>query len=243
MMLNARPHDYVCAWRLLWGPLLSLSIVIAWISVSVAGTEDAAWRNHMEVSVSAYQRGDTDRALKELEAGLKLAEGFEPSDPRLVQTLLGLALIHYDQQDYDRAELVLKRALGLTQGREELRRAELATASNALGLVYMHTARFEEAEPLFLQARSDFEVLYGPEHARTAQVVGNLAGLYQSWGRLPESEALYREAVPLYEKAFGLRHSELGQLLESYSALLFLMGRTEDAEAMEQRALSISEGS
>ena len=232
----------MCPWRFFRLYLIALVFSVAWIGPNAAKAQDAAWRNHMEVSVSAYQRGNYERALKELDAALVLAEDFEESDPRLLQTLLGLALIRYEQQDYDRAEVALTRTLGLARRRADLRQAELATAANALALVYMHTGRYAEAEPLFQEARVDFETLYGPGHVRTAQVIGNMAGLYQSWGRLNQSEHLYRQAVPLYEKAFGPRHPELAQLLESYSALLFVMGRPDEAEALQARADAIKNG-
>ena len=83
---------------------------------------------------------------------------------------------------------------------------DVATSLNNLALLYASQERYEEAEPLYLQALSLRKKLLGEEHPSVAISLNNLAGLYQSQGRYEEAEPLYLQALSILFSVLGDNH-------------------------------------
>ena len=79
-------------------------------------------------------------------------------------------------------------------------------ASTIWQMLYKSQGRYEEAEPLYLQALQLTRSLLGESHPDVATSLNNLAELYRSQGR-------YEEAEPLYLQALQLRRSLLGEAI------------------------------
>ena len=59
---------------------------------AIAGTDD--WQEHMDAAVEAFVASDYAEAGKQYEAAVNEAEAFGADDPRLAESLNGLAVVY-----------------------------------------------------------------------------------------------------------------------------------------------------
>ena len=96
----------------------------------------------------------------------------------------------------------------------------IATSLNNLAALYESQGRYEEAEPLYIQALDMRKKLLGEEHPDVATSLNNLAGLYSSQGRYEEAEPLYIQALDMYKKLLGDEHPYTQKTQRAYQTLL-----------------------
>ncbi|WP_442770013.1 tetratricopeptide repeat protein, partial [Zoogloea ramigera] len=75
-------------------------------------------------------------------------------------------------------------------------RADVGELNRQVVQLYQQ-GKYGGAIPLAQQAVAEAEANFGPDDARTATSLNNLAGLYESMGR-------YDEALPLYRRALAI---------------------------------------
>ena len=56
-------------------------------------------------------------------------------------------------------------------------------SKNHLAVLYKEQARYEEAEPLFVEALEGGRLKLGDEHPHTLESWNNLIDLYKAWGK------------------------------------------------------------
>ncbi len=105
--------------------------------------------------------------------------------------------------------------------------------------MYESQGRYEEAEPLYLQALELCKRLLGDNHPDVATSLNNLALLYESQGRYEEAEPLYLQALELRKRLLGDNHPDVATSLNNLALLYETQGKLEDAERLAQRALKI----
>lgn len=111
-----------------------------------------------------------------------------------------------------------------------------ATAVNNLATLYRMTGDFKEAEALYLQAKTLWEIKLGSNHPHLASTLNNLADLYIAQERYNEAEILYNQALKIFEKQ-GLAASENYPILLENMAFLFRKtGREDKAVEFEEKA-------
>src|SRR6266516_1765974 len=103
------------------------------------------------------------------------------------------------------------------------------------------TARYQEAEPLFLHSLAIKQKIPGPEHPETGAALNNLALLYRYQGRYQEAEPLYLCSLTIKEKTLGPEHPETSATLSNLAFLYRDQGRYQEAEPLLLRALTIQE--
>jgi tetratricopeptide (TPR) repeat protein len=118
---------------------------------------------------------------------------------------------------------------------------ERALASNSLGLLYYHTNRLAEAEPLFRRALAIDEQAYGANHPTVAIRINNLAQLLQTTNQLAAAEPLMRRALVITEQTYGANHPRVATALNNLALLLKATNRLAEAEPLMRRALVIDE--
>lgn len=221
--------------------LIALAVcIVLWPAAAPAQTRDeAAWQSHMFAAMSAHRLENYGAAERNLRVALDLAEGFGPEDGRLAETLLALATVRFEQEDYGEARSLMTRSLELLERSDSVEGPPLGPLLIALAQVNTRLRNFDEAEALYLRALAATERARGPEHRDVAQVLENLAGLRMAAGRYEDAEPLYARALRIREQAQGPDHPDLARGLESYAGLLRLTGRVEEAEALEARAAEI----
>ncbi len=72
--------------------LLSLALSVAH---AIAGPDE--WQKHMDAAVEAFVASDYAEAGKQYEAAVNEAEAFGADDPRLAESLNGLAVVYREQ--------------------------------------------------------------------------------------------------------------------------------------------------
>ncbi len=201
--------------------------------------QDEAWESHMRAAVNAHRLGNYARAEDRMQAALRVAESFEPDDPRLAETLKGLGLVYFERNKLEAAEPLLERALRIDERTLGAAHPRFGASLNALALVETRLGAYERAEPLFERALAIFRKTLGPNHLNVAQVLESLGGLFLALARYDEAEARYRDSLAVFEKALGPGHPDVARLLESTAGALRLQGRNAQAEALEARAWAI----
>ncbi len=205
----------------------------------LASAQEGSWDSYMNAAVAAHRRGDDLGAEKNLQAALGIAETFARDDPRLAQTLEGLALVYFDQGRDSEAEALLSRVLVIGERLWGPEHPRLASGLNALALIYTRQGRYDGAETLYGRALGIFEKALGRDHIMVARVLENMAGLFTVLGRYEAAATRYRDALAILEKVLGVAHPNLAIPLESYAGVLRLQGRRAQAETLESRAKTL----
>ncbi len=126
---------------------------------------------------------------------------------------------------------------GESQAAQEARWKEL----NAQVVALYQQGKYAEAAASAHEALRVAEATFGPEDARTATSLNNLAFLYDKQGRYAVAEPLYRRALAIREKTLGPEHPDVAQSLNNLAALYCAQGRYAEAEPVYKRALAIDE--
>lgn len=208
---------------------------------ALAATDEDLWKLHMRRAMEAHKAGDLAAAAERLESALALAEEFDTEGERLAETLLAVAAVRFDRQDYAGALAPLERAVPLIERTAGPDSTKLAGALNALGLVHGLERRPDEAETLYLRALAIYERALGPEHPRVGAVRENLADLALATGRYEDAAAGFRRALAIKERAYGRESPELIDTLRSYALALTYLGREDEAAGLDARATAIAE--
>jgi tetratricopeptide (TPR) repeat protein len=100
------------------------------------------------------------------------------------------------------AEVLLQSAL---TNRRQSGADDVSTANliNDLGIVLQDEGKFLDAEACFRRATSDFEVSFGPQHAKFAIALANLGGVLTEEGRYQEAYRLIRRAIDIASPVLG----------------------------------------
>jgi tetratricopeptide (TPR) repeat protein len=116
---------------------------------------------------------------------------------------------------------------------------DLATSLNNLAYLYYSQGRYEQAEPLYLQALELSEQVLGENHPDVATSLNNLAYLYYSQGRYEQAEPLYLQALELRKRLLGENHPDVATSLNNLAYLYYSQGRYEQAEPLYLQALEL----
>ena len=99
--------------------------------------------------------------------------------------------------------------------------------------------RYEEALPFAEEALRLGEREFGPDHEKTAALLGSLAEVNRALGRYADAVAYAERALAIREKALGADHPDLAPSLEGLAKLYRAEGRYADAEPLEKQASAI----
>ncbi len=166
-----------------------------------------------------------------------LAQGADDEWDILIQKTREL----YQAEQYDRAEVVAKKALELAEKDIERGDPDVATNLDNLATVYLHQGQYAQAEPLLKRALAIKTKALGPDHPDVAWSLNALAVIYFMQGQYTQAEAPFKRSLAIWENAFGPDHPIVARSLHHLAELYRVMNRDEEAESLEQRALSLLE--
>jgi tetratricopeptide (TPR) repeat protein len=95
---------------------------------------------------------------------------------------------------YDRAVVVAKKALAVSEGAVGRDHPAVATSLNNLAELYRTQGHYAQAEPLYKRALAIKEKTLGPEHPDVATSLENLAVLYRATKRDAQALELEKRA-------------------------------------------------
>jgi tetratricopeptide (TPR) repeat protein len=140
---------------------------------------------------------------------------------------------------YAEVELLLRRALAISERGFGTDHPKVATYLNNLGMVLLTTNRPAEAEPLMRRALASVEGGNGVGRANVATVLNNLAGVLQATGRQGEADSLLRRALAIEEQHFGPDHPRVARRLHNLAGVFQDTNRPAEAESLYRRAWAI----
>ncbi len=187
---------WMLGWSLLAQPGQPMAQNGAWDGLIGAGRE--------ALKVNAFS--DAERYFEE---ALELAERFPPGDPRLGRSLNNLAALYYKQEDYDRAEPLMRRSLAVLEEALGPSNADVAQTQKNLAAIYYLQGNLADAEPLLQASLETLEELHGPNHAFVATVLNHLAVLYQAENRYAEAEPLLQRSLSIWETLLGKNNPDV----------------------------------
>jgi tetratricopeptide (TPR) repeat protein len=153
--------------------------------------KDAIWETYAELADNAYRKGFYDIASKMLSAVLKdLKSGFADTND-LPVLLSELGKYYHQQQQYKKAEVLLKRSLESFQREKRNYEPAVCVVLELLGEIYNYYGRYQFAERLFKRQFSVTARLYGKKDTRLVKPLQSLIDLYKKYGKNERAEALY----------------------------------------------------
>ncbi|MFN0215944.1 MAG: tetratricopeptide repeat protein [Saprospiraceae bacterium] len=160
---------------------------------------------------------------------------------RQVDSLIWVSRKLTGEQKFDEATQVgeLAQKIALEQFGEKS--AAYALCLFNRGRVFSLSGRFEDAEPLYLEAKSIREQVLHKEHPDYAWSLNNLGILYWNMGRYEEAEPLLLDAKIIWGNVLPLGKGDPGYAgsLNNLGLLYWKMGRYEEAELLFLESQSI----
>ncbi len=187
-----------------------------------------------------HELGDNAKAESMLRQALTLRRKlFSADDPKVGQTLQGLAVVLCWKGELEEAERLERLALAILRrafGNED---PGVANSLEGLGVIYLQERWPVEAEKTFREVLAIRRKLFGDEHLEVARALGNLAGVLVQQGKLVEAEAMSRQNVALCKKLVGNEHPEVIRPLDSLAAVLRDQDKLEEAETLYREVLAL----
>jgi tetratricopeptide (TPR) repeat protein len=118
---------------------------------------------------------------------------------------------------------------------------QVASAANALGILYKYAGRFDEADAAYRRAMAAVDGAGGADPLTRACLLHNLGGLAHSRGRPQEGIPAAEAGLALRVEALGELHPDTGRDLNALGALYELADRVEDAADAYDQALAVFE--
>ena len=125
----------------------------------------------------------------------------------------------------------LQKELGLEE--------DFASTISNLAYLYYYQGRYDQAEPLLVQALELSKRLLGEDHPDVATSLNNLAALYKSQGRYDQAEPLYLQALELRKRLLGEDHPYVASSLNNLAYLYYSQGRYAEAEPLHLQTLEL----
>ncbi len=183
--------------------------------------------------------GDLESAQRLLERALRIGEGLGGGDLQVDVTLLNLATVLRQQEDFAGSKSLLERALVTTEkvyGSEH--RAMLYTLAECGELNFAMGDNQKAIE--FIQRSLEIgERVLGPDHAALASPLTYLARVRASEGKPADALPALERALRLREKAFGRNNRDVAETLVDIAEVQVLLRRPAAAEPMLREALAI----
>ncbi len=101
--------------------------------------------------------------------------------------------------------------------------------------------KFAESAEAFEKALALAKKLFGPNHADTGGVMGNLAAVYETLGEYAKALPLYVDSLKIAEDKFGKNHEITGSAVNNLAEVYRRTGDYSKAEPLYLRSIAISE--
>jgi tetratricopeptide (TPR) repeat protein len=170
----------------------------------------------------------------------KAEEILAPDDLWVGMALLQLAAVYKNQEQYEAAGDLLKRAIIICQ-KDKSREIQLADALNQLASLMIAQGKYDEARKACEQSQEIRERLLGTTHILIAKNLENLAYISMQQGDDVTAESQYRRALGLYKSTFGTNHPAYAKATYELGNLFQQEHKNDDAESFLKRALATRE--
>ncbi|MCH7603301.1 MAG: tetratricopeptide repeat protein, partial [Planctomycetes bacterium] len=183
--------------------------------------------------------GLPDEAEGHLQAALDLRTHQLGERNRLVLEMSGdLISVEHNRRHYVEAERMIRVLLEQVSDDEDLASFK-QSLSHRLADMISHQGRYDEAEPLLVEALETDKRNLGDEHPSTLTSMFRLAVLYNNQGRYNEAEQLYLETLEIQKRVLGDEHPKTLGSMDHLAILYFEQKRYAEAEPLMVKTLEI----
>lgn len=175
-----------------------------------------------------------------LEEALALQERLSgQDDAALVPVLTRLGNALAGQGDHTRADALFRRAAEIAS-REKVP-AEEGAALNLLAASLHAQGRLDEAEPVARRSVAAWTRAVGPDSAKTAGAMVNLALVELNRGRYASAEPILVSVLATLERHLGPDHPDVASTVTNLATVRKELGQLAEAEALTRRSLALAE--
>jgi eukaryotic-like serine/threonine-protein kinase len=182
---------------------------------------------------------DAITARELLERGAARAEQFAHQPAAQAQMLDVIGRTYQYLGQYDRAQPLLERALGIRRGLFHETNPKVAESLYHLARLHHHRGQLDSAEALFRRTLHAQRERTGVGQAQMARTLGGLARVLQDRGAYGQAETVAREALEVRRRMLGNSHLEVAESLHDLAEILRRRGKYADAEPLYREALAL----
>jgi len=202
---------------------------------------DQQWKTEQEAGLKAIDQGFYSQAVHSFQVAIGEAQKFGSNDPRLAQSISGLAQAYLLQGNLAAAERQFQQALTIYEKAAGATDPNVAMALNNLATVQRLRKNYEEAMRLSRRSLAILEKAYGTQHPNVAIGQNNLAMILRLHGDYEEARILSEQSLSILEKALGPEHVNVAISLNNLVQAYLLQKNYAEAEPLARRSLSIFE--
>lgn len=151
-----------------------------------------------------------------------------------------LAAFYMRQEQYEKAEPILRNALKEAPHVPEAKYSHTLEAMHQLGTLYLKQKRYDEAVKILNETLKHKEQLLGEDRPSTVMTGVELGRLYEALGRYKEAEPYFLKALSVRRRQFGEDRPEVMQSIHDLADFYLLQGRLGDAEPLYRETLERS---
>lgn len=202
----------------------------------------AATRNLARLRKAQNRLADARRLYQD---ALRIDEKVLIDHPQVSADLVWLADVLRSENDFNGAELAIRRALAMDERLFGPNHPRVATDLSNLACLLRSKKQLSEAEQMLRRALTISEQNLNPDHPSVAVHLNNLAQVLQATNRLAAAEPLMRRTVEIFLKyvcSTGHWHQNSQAAVNSYTALLQQMGMTQAQARQKLEAMLAAYG-
>ncbi len=182
--------------------------------------------------------GQYDAARELTEESFRILDRHYDGDhSEVAKRLNNLAVVLYDQGDYDDAEKYFRRTLEMRRRLGD--RDQETRVRNNLASLLLIRGEYAEAERLYLEGLARRMERDGPDDRDVATSLRSLGTLHYTQGLFEKAEPPLREALAIRRRVYGKGDPKVAAVLDKLGSVLAAQGRGEEAEASFLEALEI----
>jgi tetratricopeptide (TPR) repeat protein len=165
----------------------------------------------------------------------EVALGFEHAGVAVLTAKL--ADVYVEQQKFNEAEPLYKRAVGILEKFFGPKDAEVATALTKMANLYLLQSKYIEAEKALWRALEIRQSVLGQDHADVAECLDKMAEVQEKQANPEQAQRLYQSSISIREKVLGKDHPLTAQSWTKMAYMLFLQDNYSEAEAIYLRLI------
>jgi bacterioferritin (cytochrome b1) len=207
-------------------------------AISASGMSEEV-SNLIEQSKRCKMNDDFEQAEELLKSALATCERDCPQSAAICQVLVLLATTQIILENYNDAEINLKRFLALSEKQLAPDDPHIADAYFGLAMVREHQGKSSDADLIYTKAASIAEKAYADKPMELAHMLETLANFYEGQKLYRKSDPYFQRAIALREKALGKEDLEVAEQFVRYTLILEGRGNFSEAEMWCYRALQV----
>jgi serine/threonine protein kinase/tetratricopeptide (TPR) repeat protein len=179
---------------------------------------------------------ESEWAAELFTAALEGERAIDPDGPGVADMTFGLAATYHDAGLLDRADSLLRSALGEIETATKPTPMAVGALRN-VGMIRRVREQYRESAPILRAAVEMAERLYGPEHREVFEANAEYGLALMGTGEWDEAESVLRGALRSSIERLGPTHTTTAGLQEALAALLVDRGDFDEAVVLHQMSL------